>query len=798
MRYASVFLSGLLLMAAASAPAAQPNCDKACMEAIADQYRAAYVKHDPKGLPLAKAVRYSENGVVLKFPDGTWDTVTKEVGPAMTFSDTRNGNVGVYTAMVQSHDTEGYLAIRLKIVAGEITEIEHIVSTKRNLSSPPTPIGPHAQYKPDPNFMRTVDPARRLPREQLVTYADGYFSTLQQNDGTIRGTAFSPEATRIENGLLFPEIEKGFKTGTYLFNERVRDRDYVLVDEERQVVMARGFIDHKGVLDDYVLTDGQPRKSVYREPHSWAFLEMFKVEDKRITAVQAVFLGAPYNMPAPWPFTPTVMQIPPVKVTGGEVSGVYDSGLSIFKGIPFAAPPVGALRWKAPAPVASWTGVRKADSFANACMQAPNSQGNTAPVSEDCLYLNVWTPARTTTAKLPVIVWIHGGGYVGGSTSIPMYDGSGLANKGAVVVSVAYRLGVWGFLAHPQLSRESGRGSGAYGIQDLIAGLQWVKGNVASFGGDPDNVTIFGHSAGSAAVSLLAASPRAKGLFHRVIAMSGASFGPLQTSAQNGSGLGIPALTYAESTGKAFLDKLGARDIAAARQLDAQLIQAATAGTSFRPAADGHLITADLRTLYGRRQFNDTPVLLGNVSDETLAFGGARPVTPAEFEKQVRERYGAQADAILATYPHATDAEAAKALRHVGNESTFTWNTWAWAREQSRLGKGKVYLYHFNNPVPPAEGSGHGSDVPFAFRTLATRRTPSVQDAALSDTLSSYFVNFAAKGDPNGPGRPVWAPFSEANPQAMVLDSTPGSRTYPLLQRVKVFDPYFDRLRQGR
>jgi para-nitrobenzyl esterase len=631
-----------------------------------------------------------------------------------------------------------------------------------------------------------------LPREQLVTYADGYFSTLQQNDGTIRGTAFSPEATRIENGLLFPEIEKGFKTGNYRFNERVRDRDYVLIDEERQVVIARGFIDHKGVLDDYVLTDGAPRKSVYREPHSWAFLEMFKVEDRRITAVQAVFLGAPYYMPPPWPTSPIVAQIPPVKVTGGEVSGLYESGLSVFKGIAFAAPPVGALRWKAPAPVAPWTGTRKADSFANACMQAPNTQGNTAPVSEDCLYLNVWTPARTTTAKLPVIVWIHGGGYVGGSTSIPMYDGTALANKGVVVVSVAYRLGVYGFMAHPQLSRESGRGSGAYGILDLVAGLQWVKANAAAFGGDPDNVTIFGHSAGSAAVSLLAASPRSKGLFHRVIAMSGASFGPLQTSAQNGSGLGIPAMAYAESNGKAFLDKLGVKDIAAARRVDAATLQAATAGMTFRPAADGYLINADLRTLYGKGRFNDTPVLLGNVSDETLVFGGPKSVTPADFEKQIRERYPAQADAVLAAYPHATEAEAIKALRHVGNETSFTWNTWAWAREQSRHGKGKVFLYHFNNPVPPAEGSGHGSDVPFAFRTLATRRAPSLQDAALADTISSLYVNFAAKGDPNGPGLPTWAAFTEASPQAMVFDAAPSSRTYPLLQRVKLFDPYFE------
>ena len=300
MREIKIVIAGLVLLITQTALAAAPSCDKACMEGIADRYREAYVRHDPKGLPLAARVRYTENGVVLPFPDGTWDTVTREVGPAMTLSDTKTGNVGVYTAIVQSHDTEGYLAIRLKIANGQITEIEHIVSTRRNLSAPPTPIGPHAEYQPDFNFVKTAPASQRLSRAQLIPFADGYFSTLQQNDGSIRGTAFSPEASRIENGKRFPEIEKGFKSGYYRFNERVRDRDFVLVDEERQVVMARGFIDHKGVLDEYQLTDGTKQKSVYREPHSWAFLEMFKIEDRRITAVQAVFLGVPYYMPPPW------------------------------------------------------------------------------------------------------------------------------------------------------------------------------------------------------------------------------------------------------------------------------------------------------------------------------------------------------------------------------------------------------------------------------------------------------------------------------------------------------------------
>ena len=235
-----------------------------------------------------------------------------------------------------------------------------------------------------------------------------------------------------------------------------------------------------------------------------------------------------------------VSQIQTAKVTGGEVQGVVTEGISIFKGIPFAAPPVGDLRWKAPAPVQAWTGIKKADAFGPACMQAANSQGNTAPVSEDCLYLNVWTPAKKPGEKIPVIVWIYGGGFSGGSTSIPMYDGMGFAKKGVVLVSVAYRVGPFGFLAHPELSRESGKGSGNYGLEDMIAGLKWVKENIARFGGDPSNVTIFGHSAGGMAVNMLAASPVTKGLFHRVICMSGGSFAPLQTSNQGGIGHGNP------------------------------------------------------------------------------------------------------------------------------------------------------------------------------------------------------------------------------------------------------------------
>jgi para-nitrobenzyl esterase len=494
-------------------------------------------------------------------------------------------------------------------------------------------------------------------------------------------------------------------------------------------------------------------------------------------------------------------QIQTAKVTGGEVQGVVSEGISIFKGIPFAAPPVGDLRWKAPAPVRAWTGIKKADAFGLACMQAAGSMGNTAAVGEDCLYLNVWTPAKKPGEKIPVIVWIYGGGYSGGSTSVPMYDGMGFAKKGVVLVSVAYRVGPFGFLAHQELSSESGKGSGTYGIADMIAGLKWVKENISKFGGDPSTVTIFGHSAGGGAVSILAASPVTKGLFHRVICMSGGSFAPLQTSNQAGAGAGIPALKVAESRGEEFMKKLGAADIKAARTLSAEAIQKGTeggmGGGGFRPAADGYIIPSDLSSLYQAGRFNDTPILLGNTSEEGASMG-RQNVTAVEFEKQIQSQYGAHANAILSAYPHSTDAEAAKASRGV-RQSSSAWNTWTWARLQSQKGKGKAFEYLFDYVhTSPDVGSGHGSDVPYAFQTLAGGRggAPKPEDLKLSDMISSYWVNFAKTGDPNGPGLPKWPAFAENDQKVMMFDAAPSARPLPNLDNVKVYDAYIAWLRE--
>lgn len=274
------------------------DCDKACLEGIAAEYRAAYLAHDPSLAPFAENVRYTENNVEMPFPDGTWDTVTEDVGPALVMSDPEWGQVAIFTP-VRQREIEGYLGARLKVEGGRITEVEHIISTRRNLSTPPTPIAPIAEYELDPLLDEVVPEEKRATRDELAAHAHGYFDTLQMNDGEIRGTCFKPEAIRRENGMLFEDIKGGFESGRYLFNNRVR-REVLLIDEERQIALARGFIDHKGQLDTYELTDGTPAKSIFQEPQSWGLLEAFKVNDGCISSVAATFYQAPYYTVSPW------------------------------------------------------------------------------------------------------------------------------------------------------------------------------------------------------------------------------------------------------------------------------------------------------------------------------------------------------------------------------------------------------------------------------------------------------------------------------------------------------------------
>jgi para-nitrobenzyl esterase len=491
------------------------------------------------------------------------------------------------------------------------------------------------------------------------------------------------------------------------------------------------------------------------------------------------------NSPAPVSST--------VAVTGGTVQGVVQDGIFSFKGVPFAAPPVGALRWKSPQPVVPWSGVKKADKFAPGPMQDTAfgaMLGGPQEISEDCLYLNVWTGAKTVNEKRPVMVWIYGGGFGIGMTSSPAYNGTNLAKKGVVLVSVAYRVGPMGFLAHPELSAESGKGSGAYGIQDQIAGLKWVKENIAKFGGDPANVTIFGESAGGISVAMLAGSPMAAGLVQRASSESGGYMSPPRMT-----------LAEAEERGKAYLATLGARDIGAARALSAEEIQKNTKGMgTFWPVPDGATLVEDQYARYLAGQFNDTPILVGTNSNEGGLFV-TQPITSDGFEKMIRSQYAAGADALLSAYPHATDAEASQAARDVMRDSIFAWPTWAWATLQSRNGKNKAFVYYFDHRTAASPGgANHADEIRYVFGTLDT---PGItggslgpEDKALSERIQSYWINFARNGDPNGQGLSEWPAFEEKDQQVMYFDGESGARKHPNLEKIMAFDAYFGKVRE--
>jgi para-nitrobenzyl esterase len=481
---------------------------------------------------------------------------------------------------------------------------------------------------------------------------------------------------------------------------------------------------------------------------------------------------------------------PRVTIRTGTLEGTSNSGIRCFKGIPFAKPPVGDLRWKEPQPPGPWAGVRKADAFAPAPMQDVGAMGGYAKMSEDCLYLNVWTPAKTAGEKRPVMVWIYGGAFVGGMTSMPVYDGTKLAQKGVVVVSIAYRVGAFGFLAHRELSKESGKGSGCYGIQDQVAGLQWVKDNIAQFGGDPANVTIFGESVGGISVSMLTVVPAAKGLFQRAISESGGSFAPVKFD--NEAAENVPSLKLAEETGQQFLESLGAKDLKAARALSAEQIQSAVRFGLFWPVADGATLPGDQYDLYEAGKFNDTPVLIGTNSDEGALF--VRPgVSPADFEQRIRYDYGPAAQAILNAYPHSTDPETFKSSKDIFRETAFAWHTWTWAGLQSRKGRHKAFVYYFDHHAPSSpDGATHAAEIGYVFGNLGGRGgKPDPKDVALSDLMSSDWVNFAKTGDPNGPGLPAWPAFTKSIMKVMVFDGEPGSRPLPNLEKLDAVDIYY-------
>jgi para-nitrobenzyl esterase len=477
------------------------------------------------------------------------------------------------------------------------------------------------------------------------------------------------------------------------------------------------------------------------------------------------------------------------EATGGRVQGEVHDGLASFKGLSFASPPVGALRWRVPQPVVAWSGVRKADTFAPACMQPWPDNLNLIRPSEDCLYLNVWTAAATAKERRPVMVWIHGGGLTNGMSWETLSHGTKLAPEGVVLVTIAYRLGAFGFLAHPDLTRESGKGSGNYGLFDAVAALKWVQANIAQFGGDPSRVTIFGGSSGALMVSLLAGAPAAKGLYARAIAQGGSGFHP---SARYPRYIDpLPPLRDAEARGADFFKSLGVSDLKSARHLSAGAILKATdaAAPGFRPTLDGDLLIGSSFELFQQGRFNDTPILVGFTSDE---LGADPPKSLADWLESVieRSRCTETQAAIAAAYPPTRDAPTntpTNMNRYLFRDFYAGWPAWTWARLQSTKGHNHSYLYFFDvHDREHSFGAPHAAEYPFVFGNFP--KPPSAGDEATSALMRQYWINFAAHGDPNGPGLPIWKAFDEDSQSAMVFDNSSGSRRLPNIDGLKLLD----------
>ena len=497
----------------------------------------------------------------------------------------------------------------------------------------------------------------------------------------------------------------------------------------------------------------------------------------------------------------------PVQVEGGLVSGVpgNDSSIMTFKSIPFAAPPVGSLRWRAPQPVISWKGLHATDKYPPSCIQEIPSSN--APwtyefmphneIGEDCLYLNVFTPAASASEKRAVFVYIYGGGFHQGGTAVPIYDGEGLAKKGLVVVTINYRVGIFGFLAHPELTSESGhQASGNYALLDQISALQWIQRNIARFGGDPKNVTIAGQSAGGAAVHDLTASPLARGLFQRAIVQSGGS-----TIARGSVGGGLQSLADAEREGEKFAELKGAHSLAELRAMSWQdLIKPnphAQSNSRFAPIADGYVLPASFMTVIAEGKQIDVVTLTGSALGELGGISGPqRAVTLSEFQTRARQRFGDAADEFLKLYPATTDQEAQDAQKRSAVDQALV-AQYLWARVRSKTAKTKVYEYLWDHTLPGPDaakyGAFHSSDLLYTLNNLNTSDRPFTdEDRKIAAMMSSYWANFTATGDPNGKGLPLW-PAVDEKPQVMELGDK--TATIPLAdspEKIQFFEKFFN------
>ncbi|MDV6331222.1 carboxylesterase family protein [Asticcacaulis sp. 201] len=454
----------------------------------------------------------------------------------------------------------------------------------------------------------------------------------------------------------------------------------------------------------------------------------------------------------------------PVKVSGGQIAGIVSDGLEVYLGVPFAAPPVGRLRWRPPQPVIPWTGIKPTQSFSPAC--APNADWLPNAKSEDCLYLNVWAPEGAT--HFPVIVWIHGGGYYGGTAGQSLFDGARLAQHGVIVVSMNYRLGIFGFFSHPELSAESPtKTSGNQGIEDQIAALKWVKENITAFGGDPKRVTIMGESAGGESVAILMASPQARGLFQRAIAESGNDALPIDPS-ENAQF----DRNTAEHKGEAFAHAVGAAHLADLRATSGEDLK--KVAWSPRTVVDGYVLREDLTTTYLRHRQSDVPLLVGwnaqegkDLAPEIL---DTRDFTAAKHNELVTKLLGySPSETLLKAYPGKTDDQAKASLNQLTND-WWGWRMWYWAGLQAKHGQSKSYVYFFAHL--PAElpncgygcGVGHGAEIQYVFDHLDWEARPwTAEDRRLASKLGETWANFAKTGNPNATGLPAWPVFDGSN-----------------------------------
>ena len=516
----------------------------------------------------------------------------------------------------------------------------------------------------------------------------------------------------------------------------------------------------------------------------------------------------------------TTLAAQTVTLGQGKLRGTRDGGAEVFKNIPFAAPPVANLRWKPPQTPSSWNGVRDATAFGPACVQRSLSGGGGVfgvmmgdegayTTSEDCLNLNIRRPVGTKAgAKLPVMLWIYGGGFQFGRNSQRTYTGTALVKRGVILVTPNYRLGAFGFLAHPELSAESPHGSsGNYGALDVVAALQWVQKNIADFGGDPGNVTIFGESAGGGLVGMLSVSPLTQGLFAHSISQSGGFFGPVAPEKGARAGAADTSLASAERSGVTFLKNLDVASIAEARRLSAEQVFAATAPRPgappvlLRPNLDHFFLPKPTRELLTAPGFIARPALVGSNDDEGVLSVPTK-ISVARYTDAIKQAWGDFAGRLLAAYPATTDVGATHAARNIQRDGTFAWSAWTWGREQTGA---KVYLYNFDhrppfpkNPEYDIMAAPHAADLPYVFGTIdAPGIDWSADDRAISNAMIGYWTNFAKSGNPNGPGLPEWAAFESGQQQSMHFGQTaPASGTVSSLSNLALFDAYYESRRR--